>query len=274
MLGLVNHGVGALPGLNLQILIELMGQFLFSSLRIGSFLIASPIFGAKFVILPIRIIMSVALTIMVVSLNPVLPNINVIASFQGVIMGITEIAIGISAGLILTIFFSAASLAGEKIAASSGLSMATAVDPTSGSSSPVMSQILTLFLLIIFMTFDGHLIVIRTIIDSYEFIPIGRAPNFDLIISAGISSAGLMFSAATVIMLPFAVVLLLINLSIGVITRSAPTLNLFSFAFPITMLSVFFIVHVAMPSIATGLAKLATDAIFAMQDMLESMING
>jgi len=274
MLGLVNDGLGALPGLNLQSLLELIGQFLFATLRIGSFLLTSPLFGAKFVLLPVRILISVSLTIMVVTLNPVLPSIELIGSFRGLVIAFTELVIGISAGLILTIFFAAASLAGEKIAASSGLSMATAVDPTSGSSSPVMAQILTLFLLVIFMSLDGHLVVIRTLIESYEFLPIGGIIKTEPIISAGINAAGLMFTSATLIMLPFAVVLLLIQISIGVITRSAPTLNLFSFAFPITMLAVFFIVHLSMTSIGTGLSNLANDAILSMQEMMESLING
>ena len=274
MLGLVNEGLGALPGLNLQSLLELIGQFLFATLRIGSFLLTSPLFGARFVLLPVRILISVSLTIMVVTLNPVLPSIELIGSFRGLVIAFTELVIGISAGLILTIFFAAASLAGEKIAASSGLSMATAVDPTSGSSSPVMAQILTLFLLVIFMSLDGHLVVIRTLIESYEFLPIGGIIKTEPIISAGINAAGLMFTSATLIMLPFAVVLLLIQISIGVITRSAPTLNLFSFAFPITMLAVFFIVHLSMASIGNGLSNLANDAILSMQEMMESLING
>ncbi len=274
MLSLLNEGVGALPGLNLQNLLELIAQFLFASLRIGSFLLASPLFGAKFVILPVRILISICLTIMVVSLNPKLPSVTLITSFNGVFIGITEIIIGVSAGLILSIFFAAAALAGEKIASSSGLAMATAVDPASGGSSPVMAQILTLFLLVIFISLDGHLAVLRTVIDSYTFFPIGNIPNTESIGLAGINAAGSMFSIGAVIMLPFAVVLLLINVSIGVITRSAPTLNLFSFAFPITMMSVFFIVFLSVTSLGSGLSNLTANAIFAMQDMIVSIIDG
>ena len=274
MLSLLNEGIGALPGLNLQSLLELVAQFLFASLRIGSFLLASPLFGAKFVILPVRILISVSLTIMVISLNPILPSVELITSFHGVKMAMTEIIIGVSAGLILTIFFSAVVLAGEKIASSSGLAMATAVDPTSGSSSPVMAQILQLFLLAIFVSLNGHLAVVRTIIDSYTFLPIGSVPDLETIGAAGINSADFMFKTAAVIMLPYAVVLLLINVSIGVITRSAPTLNLFSFAFPITMMSVFFIVFLSVTSLGTGLSNVAGDAIFAMQEMMESLIDG
>ena len=274
MLSLVNEGVGAIPGLNLQDLLELVAQFLIASLRIGSFLLASPLFGATFVILPVRILISISLTIMVVSLNPLLPDVKTIASFQGVMIGITEIIIGISAGLVLTIIFAAASLAGEKIASSSGLAMATAVDPTSGSSSPVMAQILLLFILVIFMSLDGHLAVVRTVIISYEFLPIGSIPDSSRIFTSGMEAAGLMWSAAAAIMLPYAVVLLLIQVSIGVITRSAPTLNLFSFAFPITMMAVFFIVFLSVTSLGTSFSKLISDAIFAMQQMIESITHG
>ncbi len=274
MIGVLDEGIGALPGLNLQYLMGLLAQFLFASLRIGSFLLASPLFGAAFVILPVRIMISFSLTIIVVSLNPTLPDIEFITSFAGVVAGFTEIAIGISAGLILTIIFGAASLAGEKIASSSGLSMATAVDPTSGSSSPVMAQILLLFLLVIFMSFDGHLMVIRAIIESYRFIPFGSTINSDSIYSAGLSAGGFMFSSAAVIMLPFVIVLLLINVSIGVITRSAPTLNIFSFAFPVTMMAVFFIIYLSVSTLGISLSNLANNAIMSMQETMESMVNG
>ena len=62
-----------------------------------------------------------------------------------------------------------------------------------------------------------------------------------VLIQAGILATEQMYFSAALIMLPIALILLLINVAIGVITRSAPTLNLFSFGFPITMLGVFFI---------------------------------
>ena len=58
-----------------------------------------------------------------------------------------EIFIGLTVGMVMTICFAAASLAGEKIAATSGLAFASQVDPTGGGQSPVISQILILFLI-------------------------------------------------------------------------------------------------------------------------------
>ncbi len=38
--------------------------------------------------------------------------------------------------------------------------------------------------------------------------------------------------------------MLLINLAVGVITRSSPQLNLFSFAFPISLLAIFILFYI------------------------------
>ena len=274
MQSIIDNGVGALPGLNLQYLIELLSQYFFVSLRVGAFLIASPLFGARFVILPVRIMVSMVVTFLIISLTPELPDIRVMSSFDGVSIAITEIALGLSAGLTLTIIFAAIGLAGEKIAASSGLSMATMVDPSSGGSTPVISQILVLFMLVIFMSFDGHLIVLRTIIESYKYLPIGEGVDGSVLIQAGILATEQMYFSGALIMLPIALILLLINVAIGVITRSAPTLNLFSFGFPITMLGVFFILYLAVGSLGLASSELGDKAIFFMQDMIGALSNG
>ena len=93
----------------------------------------------------------------------------------------------------------------------------------------------------VFLSVDGHLLAIGTIMESYRILPIGAPIAPGMLIEAGIAAAGSMFLAATIIMLPIAMVLLLINMTIGIITRSAPQLNLFSFGFPISLLAVFIV---------------------------------
>ena len=70
-----------------------------------------------------------------------------------------ELFIGLTCGLVINILFSSVILAGEKIAATSGLAFAAQIDPTSGAQSPVISQIFQLFLLVLFFSLNGHLIV-------------------------------------------------------------------------------------------------------------------
>ena len=265
-----------LPGLDLIKLTEITSSFFLSSIRIAAFLLSSPLFGARYVLLPVRILISMTLAIVVFNNLPS----NFSTDMQNLdlanllVLIFKEIAIGLTGGLILTIWFSAAGLAGEKIATSCGLGYAMQVDPSSGTSSPVISQILTLFLIVIFISIDGHLIILRILLDSYELIPIGANLNLGVMVANGISAAGSMFLAATIIMLPIAGLTLMINIAIGVVTRSAPTLNLFSFGFPITMIGAFIILYFSTNSLAFSFSDLINEAIETFQIYLEDVANG
>ena len=85
--------------------------------------------------------------------------------------------------------FSAASLAGEKIAATSGLAFAAQIDPTSGAQSPVISQIFQLFLLILFFSLNGHLIIFDLIFKSFDLVPLGSFYEFETIIEKSLTSS-------------------------------------------------------------------------------------
>ena len=189
-------------------------------------------------------------------------------------MIITELLIGIAAGLILTIWFSAAVLAGEKIATSAGLGYAAQIDPNSGGQTPVVSQMLSLFMIILFLGINGHLVVLRTMLESYSYLPIGAMPAWGAFIKGGISAASAMFVAASIIMLPIAIIMLLINLAVGVITRSSPQLNLFSFAFPMSLLAIFILFYLSVDSMSHALKDLGISAMENLHLVMEAMSYG
>ena len=266
-------GVGPLPGVNLQFVMELLAGLFLASLRIGAFLIASPFFGGSSVPLQVRIIMAVLLGVAVVTTVEV-PDWQAFAGLNGLQVILTELAIGISAGLIMTIWFSAALLAGEKIASSAGLGFAAQIDPDSGGQTPVVSKTFSLFLTVIFLSWNGHLLVLRAVADSYTYLPVGAMPAFPVLIQSGIAAAGSMFLAATIIMLPLTAFLMAINLVIGVITRSAPQLNLFSFGFPISMIGIFVLLYLWVDVLGGAMDDLSHAAAENIQLVLGTMING
>ncbi len=271
-----SNQVSQIPGIDLIRLTEITSSYFLSSIRVGAFLLSSPLFGARYILLPVRILITMTLAVLIFSKMPESSSISIssINLPNLLVIILKEITIGLAGGLILTIWFSAASLAGEKIATSCGLGYAMQVDPSSGTSSPVISQILSLFLIVIFISVNGHLIVLRIMMDSYEIIPLGSNLNFQAMIVAGISAAGSMFLAATIIMLPIAGLTLMINIAIGVVTRSAPTLNLFSFGFPITMIGAFIILYFSTNSLAFSFNDLVNESIEAFQTYLEDITNG
>ncbi|MGB2440608.1 MAG: flagellar biosynthetic protein FliR, partial [Candidatus Puniceispirillaceae bacterium] len=213
------------------------------------------------------------LAVMVMGYSQV-PDIESFSELRIIGVIITELLIGIAAGLILTIWFSAAVLAGEKIATSAGLGYAAQIDPNSGGQTPVVSQMLSLFMIILFLGVNGHLVVLRTMLESYSYLPIGAMPAWGAFIKGGISAASAMFVAASIIMLPIAFVMLLINLAVGVITRSSPQLNLFSFAFPMSLLAIFILFYLSVDSMSHALKDLGISAMESLHLVMEAMSHG
>ena len=269
--GLTNSFTEILPGLQLSGLVSIIGAIALSSLRIGSFFIASPLLGYRIIPLQVRIVVSFAISFLIYNkIN--IPDIEALAGFKLVILILIELIIGITGGLLLTIFFSASNLAGEKIAASTGLAFAGLLDPESGAQTPVISQILSLFMIVTFLSLDGHLLVIAVMIESYNIIPIG-ATNLNInIIKLGIDAGGLMFKLGALIMLPVVVGITLLNVVIGIVTRSAPTLNLFAFGFPITMIFAFFLLYVCTNTIGINFSNVTNVSIDYINRLVEGLI--
>ena len=262
----------AYPGLDLFNLYQLILVFFFVSLRIGSLLISSPFFSTAFIPIHIRIVMSICITFFIFN-NVKVPNFLELDNLRLIVIILSEIGIGLSVGFLLSILFSVASVAGEKIASTAGLSMANMVDPQSGGQTLIISTVLSLFMVCIFLSLDGHLFVLKMIIESYTYLPIGASLNFTDISNAGIEAFGKMLYLASLVMMPVVGGMLLINFAGGIITRSAPTLNLFSFIFPVTLISVFIFLYIALGPIANAFSDLTGIGINLVDNLLHSTKN-
>lgn len=273
MIPLNGISLGGLIGVPLQSLFDVLLQVFFVNLRIGAFLLSAPFFGSGMMPLQIRIVFSVMLGFFIMGqISP--PEMSMLTSFLVIPLILQELAIGLSVGLTITIIFASVGLAGEKIAATSGLSFAINVDPSGGGQSPVLSQLLTLFLIVIFFSLNGHLLVIGLVLQSYELVPIGAPLIYNVLIQTGIDAAGLMFAFAASIMLPIVAILFIINLAIGIITKSAPQLNLFSFGFPITILSVFVLLLLSITPLAWSFSDLLENIMSVLDTLVKGMRDG
>ena len=258
-----------LSGISLQSLPIYLLLLMISSLRIGAFLVASPFFGSRMIPLTVRIVFAIALGIGLVG-HLKFPPFEFLVGVKLVPIIFQELFIGIACGLVLNILFSSVILAGEKIAATSGLAFAAQIDPTSGAQSPVISQIFQLFLLILFFSVNGHLIVFELFYKSYEMVPIGSFYNFKDVVEEAINSTNSIYQNAVIIVLPIVSILFFMNLGIGFITKSAPQLNLFSFGFPLTILGTFFALYFSVDALQYVFSGLIDEAI----GYVKSILNG
>ncbi len=263
---------GPLPALDLGLVTGWLAQYLFAMLRIGAFVMASPGFGGRFVPAQVRVVAIAVLALPVmaggIAGGVVLPEPAALAGLPALRLVFTELALGLVAGMVLTVLFGAASLAGDRIAATAGLGFAAQFDPAAGGQTPVVSQLFGLFMLMVFIGADGHLAAIGIVLDSYRAVPPGADVDFATLIAAGLAAGSRMFALGMAVMLPVVACLLLLNIAVGVVTRSAPSLNLFSFGFPITMVATLILLYVTVPSTAAGLERVALEAVETIRDLL------
>ena len=206
--------------------------------------------------------------------NIKLPPLEILVGIDLLPIILQEVFIGLSCGMVLSICFGTVILAGEKIAATSGLAFASQVDPSSGAQSPVISQIFSLFLLVLFFSLNGHLVIFDLIFKSYESLPIGGMVEYKKIIENSLTSTNFLFKTAVVIVLPIVSILFFMNIGIGFITKSAPQLNLFSFGFPMTILGTFFALYFSVDALQFVFSELIDEAIGIVKMVLGDLGDG
>lgn len=216
-------------------LMQFIGQYLWPMLRIGGFYLAVPIIGARTVPARLRIVLTLFTTILLVPLLPPAPTVALV-SVEAMAMIVQEMLIGIALGFMLQVVMQVFVLAGQLIAMKMGLGFAAMNDPSSGVSVTVLSQFYLMLATLLFLSINGHIIVIQLLIDSFTSLPIASegltSESFLLIVGMG----SWMFSLAMVVTLPLFTSLLIVNMSFGVMSRSAPQMNVFTVGFPITLL--------------------------------------
>jgi ABC-type branched-subunit amino acid transport system permease subunit len=94
----------------------------------------------------------------------------------------------------------------------------------------------------LFFALGGHLLVMAALVDSFTLWPVGSG-LYQLNITVLLQMFGWMFGAALLVALPGIISMLLVNLTFGIATRSAPSLNIFVLGFPMNMVLGFVCVY-------------------------------
>ena len=240
----------------------MMAAWLWPFFRIAAFIGAAPIFSNRPVPKRIRVGIAVVLTVVIAPTLDALPPIDPL-SLHGFLVAAEQVLIGVSFGFSLRLVFIVLEIAGQHIATLMGLGFAALVDPQNGIEVPVVSNLYIILGTLIFLGFDGHLIVIGLLAESFNTLPVGGTGMGRSLLWQLTGGAGWIFSAAMLMVLPALAALLTVNLAFGVMSRAAPQLNVFAVGFPITMLFGFVIMMLTLPG-ALGSLHGLFERVFAM----------
>tara|TARA_R110002110_G_scaffold33533_1_gene114790 strand:+ start:103148 stop:103936 length:789 start_codon:yes stop_codon:yes gene_type:complete len=249
-------------------LTDLIINFMLPFIRIAALFMVMPIFGASLIPKRVKVILSLGVSFIVfVSLSDsVVSFTQSLTLFHLVLLIGQQILIGAAMGLIIHIIFQAFVIAGQISAMQMGLGFASMMDPQNGVSVPAVGQLYLMIVTLLYLSINGHLYAIQILVESFAVFPVTILNITSLPVEKLILLSNWMFMGAVKISLPAIAALLIVNLSIGIMTKAAPQLNIFSIGFPLTMILGLIILWFAMAAVVPEFHRLMDAVHFELVD--------
>lgn len=214
--------------------------------RVGGVMLIAPVFGSRLIPTMVKTSIVVVLTWL---LHPI-----ALLSVQGNVRispesALAETMIGLAIGLGAAVLIAAAEATGDLMAVHMGLSGASAVDPLSNISVPVLGQFANLFAVTLMLSVDGHVVMLEALSSSLRLLPVGAPVHLMAGAQAMVATGSTLFVLGLRFAAPVLATVLLATVALAVLTRAAPTLNVLSIAFPIQIGIGLFALAASIPAI-------------------------
>ncbi len=245
--------------------IDQLALFFLALVRVIAFFISGPVFSMQNIPATVKVGLSFLVTVTVFPLiateYTVLPADGWAYVFALVRETLVGLAIGYTAGLLLA----AVAYAGSLMDIHIGFFMSQIFDPLSGSMAGILSRFMYLLGMAALLAFNGHHLIITALVRSFELAPLntaqvtGASAQFLIKVFAQMLGIGVQIAA------PLVAVMLIIDVTMGLIARTAPQINVFMLGFPIKIIAGLITLSVMVPVLAR--------IIYSLCDIIENDIN-
>ncbi|HEX8085800.1 MAG TPA: flagellar biosynthetic protein FliR [Solirubrobacteraceae bacterium] len=221
--------------------------------RVSPLFVLAPLFSSQLMPPRVRGVVAVALTI---GLVPVVARERIpLETFELAGLIGKELLIGMAFAFALGALFAALSVAGTFLDTSIGFSFGSIVDPITGSSAAVLSQLYALIGVLIFIAIGGDAWVIQGIARTYELVPLESFPSLGSITSGTLAAFVGIFGAAIQVAGPVLLALILTDAAFGMVSRVVPQLNVFAVGFAAKIVVGLLVLGVTLPFLAGWLSE-------------------
>lgn len=250
-------------------------------MRMGTLVAVMPIFGDKVIPVTVKILLSLALSVAMfpmlvgngwISTNQGAAYLGDLSAFIGTVT--QEVLVGLTLGFSAQLVFHTITAAGDFIGQFVGLNTASSFDPHLQSQTALMGQILSTLGMLAFLAIDGHLMMVKTIADSFHWIGIGQfsiGEGFKTEIirmTTNVMSFGLQLAA------PVAMVMMFLNIVYGVLAKTLPQLNVLTLSMSVSLLVGLIVLTLSYPAIHSGMIGLFQGAFEDLTGLMRTMKKG
>ncbi|RTR38280.1 flagellar biosynthetic protein FliR [Shewanella canadensis] len=243
-----------------------IGIFWWPFFRIMGAFMVMPFLSSSYIPVTVRVLLALTISTLLAPMLPPLPSVDAI-SIGALFLAIEQLLVGFMLGLFLSIMIHVMTLLGAMMSMQMGLGMAVMNDPANGTSNPILGQWFLLYGTLLFLALDGHLVAIGVLVDSFRLWPIGSGV-LDLPLMGLVSRFAWIFASAFMLALPSILAMLMVNITFGVLSRAAPSLNVFALGFPMSMLMGLLCVMLSFSGLPTRYSDICLDALEAMYQFI------
>jgi flagellar biosynthetic protein FliR len=201
--------------------------------RVSTLVVTTPILGGSFAPATVKIGLSL---ILVLIISPVVPVPATITAGSLPLVAAREFLVGFAMALSVRVMLAAAELGGYLIGFQLGFSYAGIVDPQSGVRNNVVASLYSSLTALAILGTNAHHMVLRALVRSYEYIPLGPGSLHESIVGSVMRMLGLIFYVGAQLAAPVTIVLVVVEVALGVVTRAAPSLNLMVVGAPVRLI--------------------------------------
>lgn len=249
--------------------------FFAAFVRVSFLAILFPFFGDNAIPPLVKIFLSFSLSLImfpfIQSQAGSLPP-NIFDSSMGIVLIVMkEAMVGFVMGFVAKMFFEALSFAFTYMGMQMGFAMAAAYDHHTEANTPIISQFIMILATLLFLAFDGHHVLIRGMMESFQVVPVGMAAISKHMIAYIMDAGAQVFWIAVKLSSPMALVIFLINIGFGIIAKAVPQINVLVVSFTVNILAGLFVVILTLPVLGVNVNEVFQTMFHRMFEVLKYM---
>lgn len=209
---------------------------LFVGARISGMIATLPIFGSRNYPLIAKMGLTLFLTVLISPVAKITTAIPIDLGWNFVLILFNEILFGVFLGFIVSIYLGFIYFAGDIIDYLIGFSMVSVMNPLDENQMPITSNLLYVYLTLVFLSLDLHHKLIVTLADSFSRVELGSflraAESLSYLMRVVSETLVIGFSLAA----PFVITVLVADIVLGLLSKAMPGMNIFILGMPFKIL--------------------------------------
>lgn len=206
--------------------------FVLILVRVSLIMFMAPIFGSNLLAANVKIALSLTMSFVLFQTIKVDGSVFPVEIYSFVPLLLSELFVGMTIALMIRLILEAVQLAGQYIGYQMGFAIVNVVNPQTGTQASVLSQISYIIALLIFLAVNGHYMVIRAMVESFELAPPGHVIFHQTVYHEMLESVSRMFVVAVKIGAPALSILFCTKVSMGIIAKTVPQMNVLFVGMP------------------------------------------